>query len=88
MKDVWGALSDGTRRKILNLLKERDMTAGEIAEQFELSNATISHHLSILKGAELIVGEKHGQTITYSLNVTVFQAFLKSLSEFLDRKGE
>ena len=51
MSDVWSALSDATRREILSMLKQRDMTAGEIAEKFELSKATVSHHLSILKEA-------------------------------------
>ena len=53
MKDIWGAMSDPTRREILSMLQKRDMTAGEIAERFEISNATISHHLKILREAEL-----------------------------------
>ena len=49
MKDVWNAMADPTRREILNMLQNRDMTAGEIAEQFETSAATVSHHLKILR---------------------------------------
>ncbi len=88
MSDVWSALSDATRREILSMLKYRDMTAGEIAERFELSKATVSHHLSILKQAELITGDKKAQTITYSLNTTVFQDFLRSVAAMLDKEGE
>lgn len=88
MSDVWSALSDATRREILSMLKYRDMTAGEIAERFELSKATVSHHLSILKQAELITGDKKAQTITYSLNTTVFQDFLRGVAAMLDKEGE
>ena len=63
MKSVWGALSDKTRREILTLLKNRPHTAGEIADQFELSAATVSHHLSVLKESRLICAEKRSQTI-------------------------
>lgn len=88
MNDVWGALSDATRREILSMLRTRSMTAGEIADQFELSKATVSHHLSILKQAGLITGEKRAQTITYSLNTTVFQEFMKSVAALFDREGD
>lgn len=88
MSDVWSALSDGTRREILSMLRSRDMTAGEIAEHFSLSKATVSHHLSILKQAGLIAGDKKAQTITYSLNTTVFQDFLKSVMAFMNKEGE
>lgn len=86
MSDVWSALSDATRREILTMLKSRNMTAGEISEQFSLSKATVSHHLSILKQAGLISGCKKAQTITYSLNTTVFQDFLKGVVAFLDKE--
>lgn len=88
MSDVWSALSDATRREILTMLREHDMTAGEIAEKFDLSKATVSHHLSILTQAGLITGDKKAQTITYSLNTTVFQDFLKSVVAFLNKEGE
>ncbi len=88
MSDVWNALSDATRREILTLLRRQDMTAGEIAEHFALTKPTMSHHLNILKQAGLIRGEKHAQTITYSLNTTVFQDFLKSVATMFDREEE
>lgn len=67
------ALADPTRRKIILLLKDRDMTAGEIAEQFNMTKPSISHHLSTLKQALLVTDERKGQNIYYSLNTTVFQ---------------
>lgn len=87
MSVVWGALSDATRREILSMLRQRDMTAGEIADHFSLSKATVSHHLSILKQAELITGDRKAQTITYSLNTTVFQDFLRGVAAMLDKEG-
>ncbi len=67
------ALSDPTRRAIILLLKERDMTAGEIAEHFDMTKPSISHHLNALKQAQLVQDERKGQNIYYSLNTTVFQ---------------
>ncbi len=67
------ALSDPTRRRILQLLHDRDMTAGEIADRFNISKPSISHHLNTLKQAELIQDERQGQNILYSLNTSVFQ---------------
>ena len=57
------ALSDPTRRRILELLRERDMTAGELAEQFNMSKPSISHHLTTLKTAGLVTDERHGQNL-------------------------
>ncbi|QAA80790.1 ArsR family transcriptional regulator [Aequorivita sp. H23M31] len=71
MKDIFKALNDETRREILELLKKRDMTAGEIADNFIISKPSISHHLDILQRADLIVGEKNGQFINYSINTTI-----------------
>lgn len=51
MRDVWEAMSDKTRREILAMLKGKDLSAGEVAERFDLTKATVSHHLSVLKGA-------------------------------------
>jgi len=80
------ALADPTRRKILRLLRERDMTAGEIAEQFNISKPSISHHLNILKQSRLVIDERQGQYIYYSLNMTVFQEIMGWFSEILERK--
>ena len=81
MRDIWNALSDPTRREILTLLRQREMTAGEICDRFSSTPATISHHLKLLREAGLVFAEKEKQTITYSLNTTVFQEFLKTLAD-------
>ena len=88
MKDVWNAMADPTRRAILTMLQSGDMTAGEISDKFDISNATVSHHLKILREAGLITSEKEKQTITYRLNTTVFQDFLKGVAEAFGMKGE
>ncbi|NFN62477.1 winged helix-turn-helix transcriptional regulator, partial [Clostridium botulinum] len=61
--DAFKALSDNTRRKILDLLNEKDMTAGDIADYFQITKPSISHHLSILKQAGLVSDERKGQFI-------------------------
>ncbi len=71
MDKLFKALNDPTRRKILEFLREKEMTAGEIADRFPFSKPTISHHLDLLKQADLILPEKNGQFIIYSLNTTV-----------------
>ncbi|HBT46764.1 MAG TPA: ArsR family transcriptional regulator [Peptococcaceae bacterium] len=76
LNDIFRALGDPTRREIMRLLGQRDMTAGEIADYFNLTKATISHHLGVLKEAGLVLGERQGQYIVYSLNATVFQHLL------------
>ncbi len=88
MNDAFKALSDPTRRKILQLLKERDLSAGEIADQFNISKPSISHHLSILKQAKLVQDERQGQNIVYSLNLTVMQEALGWFLGMIGTKGE
>ncbi|WP_404351880.1 autorepressor SdpR family transcription factor [Sutcliffiella horikoshii] len=89
MNGLFKALSDENRRKILDLLKEGDLTAGEIAEHFEMSKAGISQHLSVLKNADLVYAVKRGQYVYYSLNATVFQEVLKWIVQFQSpSKGE
>ncbi|WP_431209461.1 autorepressor SdpR family transcription factor [Puia sp. P3] len=74
---VFKALNDQTRREILELLRKKEMTAGEIAERFSISGPSISHHLELLKRAGLIEAEKQGQYIIYSLNTTVLDDMIK-----------
>ena len=76
MKALFKALNDETRRRIIDLLKEKDMNAGEIAKEFNISKPSISHHLDILKRADLITSEKKGQFIEYSLNTTILDELL------------
>lgn len=88
MGDVWNALADPTRRKILTLLKAQDLNAGEIAEQFNMTKPSISHHLSILKQAELVRAQKHGQNIVYTLNISVFEEILQLVSHLAHREED
>ncbi|MBK6826646.1 MAG: winged helix-turn-helix transcriptional regulator [Chitinophagaceae bacterium] len=86
MNSVFKALNDPTRREILQLLRQRDMTAGEIVEQFNISGPSISHHLDLLKQANLVLSVKEGQFIYYSLNTTVVDDILKWLMQFKTKK--
>lgn len=79
LNDIFKAIADPTRREILSLLRQRPMTAGEIAERFDLTKPSISHHLNQLKEADLIYGERAGTSITYHLNLTVFEELVTSL---------
>jgi DNA-binding transcriptional ArsR family regulator len=76
MNEVFKALADPTRRQILRLLGNREMTAGDLAEHFEMTKPSMSHHFSVLKEAELIRFRREGQSIWYSLNTTVLQDVL------------
>ena len=76
MNALFKALNDETRRQIIELLKEKDMNAGEISHQFRLSKPSISHHLDILKRADLITSEKKGQFVEYSLNTSILEDLL------------
>ncbi len=73
---LFKALSDPTRREILKMLRQGDLTAGEIAEHFNISKPSLSHHLNVLKQADLVLDERIGQYISYSLNTSVFQDLL------------
>ncbi len=88
LNNAFKALADPTRRRILDLLKERDMTAGEIAEHFDMTKPSISNHLNLLKQAELVWDERRGQHIVYSLNTTVFQDVLKWILELQNPNGK
>ena len=76
MNSIFKALNDETRRSIIELLKDKDMNAGEIADEFDISKPSISHHLDILKRADLITSEKKGQFVEYSLNTTILEDLL------------
>ena len=86
MDKLFKALNDPTRRRILELLQKKDLTAGEIADAFETSKPTISHHLDLLRQADLILSEKDGQFITYSLNTTVLDECLAWLMALAKQK--
>ncbi|MGE7602492.1 autorepressor SdpR family transcription factor [Peribacillus sp. NPDC097675] len=88
MFDVYKAIADETRRKILDLLKEKDMTVSEIAGFFTISQPSISQHLAILKSANLISSYKKGKYVIYSLNLTVFQEILGWVFNFTNIKED
>ena len=88
MGDVWKALADPTRRKILELLKKRDMNAGEIAAEFNMTKPSISNHLSILKQADLVDAEKNGQNIVSSLKTSVLEDMLSLISNLTNREDK
>ena len=86
MNIIFKALNDPTRRQILQLLQDKDMTAGEIVERFKISGPSISHHLDLLKQANLVIAEKDGQYVYYSLNTTVVDEIIKWLIQFKTKK--
>jgi len=71
MNDVFKALNDPARREILKMLRKRDMTAGDIADKFDMTAPSISHHLDKLKRAGLVTTLKQGQFVLYSINTTI-----------------
>lgn len=85
--DTFKALSDPVRREILVMLKEERMSAGEIAEHFDMTNATISYHLSVLKKADLVWETKEKNYIYYNLNTSVVEEMMLWLSELKGGKG-
>ncbi len=82
MNSLFKALNDKTRREILELLKKSDLNAGEIADQFNITKPSISHHLDLLKQAGLVQAVKEGQYIYYSLNTTVMDEIVKWFLDF------
>lgn len=79
MNTIFKALNDETRREILELLRKSDLTAGEIADHFNISKPSISHHLDLLKQADLVTSDKQGQFIIYSLNTSIVDDILQWL---------
>ncbi len=84
---LFRALSDPTRRDMLALLRNGDLTAGQLAEQFPLARGTVSEHCAVLKGAGLVVTERQGTVIVYSLNVSALEEALGAVMALL-RIGE
>jgi ArsR family transcriptional regulator len=86
MNLLFKALGDPTRRKIIELLRKKDMTAGEIADYFSISKPSISHHLDLLRQANVVISIKEGQFIIYSLNTTVFDEMVKWVIDLSDKQ--
>ena len=80
------SLSDPTRRRILELLKKKDLPVNDIAKNFSITLPSLSHHLSVLKQADLVTSQRRGQEIIYSLNLSVFEETAKALIKFLNIK--
>ncbi len=89
--EAFKALSDPTRREILALLRRGEMTAGALAERFDMSKPSMSHHFTVLKQADLITSRREGQQIWYGLNTTVVQDLMTWVMDLIDdekAKGE
>ncbi len=82
MDTIFKAMNDPTRREILKILRKKDLTAGQIAENFDMTAPSISHHLDKLKRANLVVTVKQGQYIFYSINTTIIDDLLQYLLTF------
>ena len=91
INDLFQALSDPTRREVLRLLRGRDMTAGEIGEAFPLAASTMSGHFKVLRYAGLVVTERQGTKVVYSLNTSALEQAVAAVLELVDagrpRKG-
>ncbi len=85
LNETLNALSDPTRKKILDLLKKRNLSAGEIGKHFNITLPSISHHLNILKQADLVSFQRKGQQIIYSLNLSVFEEVAKALINYFKK---
>lgn len=77
MRSIWEALSDPTRREILNILKNGEITAGQIHSYFDITKPSLSHHLKILKDANLVLSKKLGQNIIYGINLVAFNEVIE-----------
>jgi DNA-binding transcriptional ArsR family regulator len=86
MDTSYKALADPTRRQILELLRHEDKTAGDIAAEFHMSWPSVSRHLAVLKHAGLVIAEREGQFIRYSLNTTVIQDIVAELIDLAERR--
>lgn len=86
--EAFKALADPTRKHILELLRTKDLTAGEIAEHFDMTKPSLSHHLNALKTAGLVDAERDGQNIIYSLNTSVLQDLMGWFYTFTDRSED
>lgn len=83
MNEAFKALADPTRREILRLLRNGPMTAGALADRFEISKPSMSHHFAVLQSADLIAASRDGQQIVYTLNTTVAQDLLAAVIDLL-----
>jgi len=86
--NAFKALADPTRREILRLLRRGEMTAGDLAERFDMTKPTMSHHFAVLKEADLLTSRREGQTIWYGLNTTVVQDLMAWTMDLINGNDE
>jgi len=79
---IFKALADKNRRKILTLLRDKELSVSELLKHFDITQATLSSHLAILKKAELVASRISGKQRIYKININLFDAFLKELNKF------
>jgi DNA-binding transcriptional ArsR family regulator len=87
MNEAFKALADPTRREVLRLLRAGEMTAGELAEKFDMTKPSMSHHFSVLKQADLVGSRREGQQVYYFLNTTVVEDLLAIVWGLFDTNG-
>ena len=87
MNSAFKALADPTRREILRLLRRGPLTAGQLAEKFDISKPSMSHHFSVLQEADLVAATRDGRQIIYTLNTTVVQDLMASMMDLFPAKG-
>lgn len=85
--EAFKAIADPTRREILRLLRRGEMTAGDLAERFDMTKPTMSHHFAVLKDADLLTSRRDGQQIWYSLNTTVVQDLMAWAMDLIRNDG-
>ncbi|MGM9662525.1 MAG: autorepressor SdpR family transcription factor [Oscillospiraceae bacterium] len=85
--DFFQALANPCRREIIRLLKWKNLSAGEIAAHFDISQPSVSRHLEVLRRAEIVTAERRGNQIIYSLNLSVLQEMCLQLTELFETKG-
>ena len=86
MQNTWRALSDPTRREILTILKKGRMSAGDISAHFDVTDASISRHLSVLKDADLIRDKREGKFIFYEINASVLEEIMMWIADLKEEE--
>lgn len=88
MSMIFKALADGTRRSVLELLRQGPLSAGDLADQFDVAKSTMSAHFAVLREAGLVVSEKHGQSVVYELQLSVLEDALLGFAKAFGWKLE
>lgn len=87
-QNIFKALADPTRREILQRLRRGSLSAGELANAFDMTRASLSHHFNVLKAANLVLTERRGQQIIYSLNTSVFEDIATMMLSLFEKTGD